>query len=288
VTLRKIGRYEILSELGRGGMSTVFLAHDPRFERDVAVKLLPREFLHDPTFIARFRREAKTIASLEHSSIVPVYDFGEEEGQPYLVMRHMIGGSLITKLEQGPLSLEEISNITSRLATALDEAHERGMIHRDIKPGNILFDHHGDAFLTDFGIVKLTQETTTYTGGGIIGTPAYMSPEQARGDRELDLRSDVYALGVIVFEMLSGNPPYEADTPIGVAIKHITEPIPNILDTRPDLQPDFATLIERVLCKEREGRYATAGEFAAELEKNITQEREAVAPEAVLMYMDLI
>ncbi|HEY42608.1 MAG TPA: protein kinase [Anaerolineae bacterium] len=288
MTLRKIGRYEILSELGRGGMSTVYLAHDPRFERDVAVKLLPREFLHDPTFIARFRREAKTIASLEHSSIVPVYDFGEEEGQPYLVMRHMIGGSLITKLEQGPLSLEEISNITSRLATALDEAHERGMIHRDIKPGNILFDHHGDAFLTDFGIVKLTQETTTYTGGGIIGTPAYMSPEQARGDRELDLRSDVYALGVIVFEMLSGNPPYEADTPIGVAIKHITEPIPNILDTRPDLQPDFATLIERVLCKEREGRYATAGEFAAELEKNITQEREAVAPEAVATFEEQV
>lgn len=281
MTLRKIGRYEILSELGRGGMSTVYLAHDPRFERDVAVKLLPREFLHDPTFIARFSREAKTIASLEHAAIVPVYDFGEEEGQSYLVMRHMIGGSLIERLEQGPLSLEEISNIISRLATALDEAHERGMIHRDIKPGNILFDHHGDAFLTDFGIVKLTQETATYTGDGIIGTPAYMSPEQARGDRELDLRSDVYALGVIVFEMLSGNLPYEADTPIGVAIKHITEPIPNILDTRPDLQPGFGTLIERVLCKERDGRYATAGEFASALERNVKGERQVDTAEEI-------
>jgi len=269
VTLRKIGRYEILSELGRGGMSTVFLAHDPRFERDVAVKLLPRAFLHDPTFIARFSREAKTIASLEHAAIVPVYDFGEEDGQPYLVMRHMIGGSLIDRMEDGPLPLKEISGIISRLASALDEAHERGIIHRDIKPGNILFDHRGNAFLTDFGIVKLTQETTTYTGGGIIGTPAYMSPEQARGDRTLDQRSDIYALGVVLFEMLAGNPPYDADTPIGVAIKHITEPIPNILDTRPDLQPNFVTLFERVLCKEREGRQATAGELAVELKRTI-------------------
>ncbi|UCF61803.1 MAG: protein kinase [Anaerolineaceae bacterium] len=281
MTLRKIGRYEILSELGRGGMSTVFLAHDPRFERDVAVKLLPRAFLHDPTFIARFSREAKTIASLEHGAIVPVYDFGEEDGQPYLVMRHMVGGSLIDRMEEGPLSLDEISNIISRLASALDEAHERGIIHRDIKPGNILFDHRGDAFLTDFGIVKLTQETTTYTGGGIIGTPAYMSPEQARGDRELDQRSDIYALGVVLFEMLCGKPPYDADTPIAVAIKHITEPIPNILDTRPDLQPNFVTLIERVLSKDREGRQATAGELAVELKRTIAIDKVVPTPEEI-------
>ena len=281
MTLRKIGRYEILSELGRGGMSTVFLAHDPRFERDVAVKLLPRAFLHDPTFIARFSREAKTIASLEHAAIVPVYDFGEEDGQPYLVSRLLLGRKLINRMEDGPLSLEEISDIVSRLASALDEAHERGIIHRDIKPGNILFDHRGDAFLTDFGIVKLTQETTTYTGGGIIGTPAYMSPEQARGDRTLDQRSDIYALGVVLFEMLSGNPPYEADTPIAVAIKHITEPIPNILDTRPDLQPNFVTLFDRVLCKEREGRQSTASVFAVELKRTIAIDQSVPAPDEI-------
>lgn len=260
----------------------VFLAHDPRFERDVAVKLLPRAFLHDPTFIARFNREAKTIASLEHAAIVPVYDFGEEDGQPYLVMRHMIGGSLINRMEDSPLSLEEISDIISRLASALDEAHERGIIHRDIKPGNILFDHRGDAFLTDFGIVKLTQETTTYTGGGIIGTPAYMSPEQARGDRELDQRSDIYALGVVLFEMLSGNPPYDADTPIGIAIKHITEPIPNILETRPDLQPNFVTLFERVLCKEREGRQTTAGQLSFELKKTMAIDKAVPTPDKIV------
>ena len=246
-------------------MATVYLAHDPVFERDVAVKLLPREFLHDPTFKSRFEREAKTIASLEHSSIVPVHDFGEEKGQPYLVMRYMPGGSLVNKLKKGRLSFEEILHITTRLASGLDEAHRRGMIHRDLKPGNILFDNHGDAYLSDFGIVKLTQETTTLTGGGIIGTPAYMSPEQAKGDREIDSRSDIYALGVILFEMLTGKPPYEADTPVGLVLKHITDPIPRITKINPELPPGLDHLIERALCKEADERYSTTGELAAAL-----------------------
>jgi serine/threonine protein kinase len=165
--LRKLGRYEIIREIGRGGMSTVHLAYDPVFEREVALKLLPREFLHDPSFRARFEREAKSIAKIEHAAIVPVYDFGEEDGQPFLVMRYMTGGTLADQLEDGPLSIEDAQKILVRLANALGEAHDRGMVHRDIKPRNVLFDHHGDAFLTDFGIVKLTQETTTYTGSGI-------------------------------------------------------------------------------------------------------------------------
>jgi len=273
VNLRKVGRYELISELGRGGMATVYRAHDPFFGRDVAVKLLPREFLHDPTFKARFEREAKTIAALEHSAIVPVHDFGEEEGQPFLVMRYMSGGSLVNRLEGGPLSFEDISTIISRIATGLDEAHKKGMIHRDLKPGNILFDSHGDAFLSDFGIVKLTQETATFTGTGIIGTPAYMSPEQARGDPDLDPRSDVYALGVILFEMLSGKPPYEADTPMGLAVKHITEPVPSILEAKPDLPPTFELMIKRALAKEPEDRYASAGELAVEFAEMVAAER---------------
>jgi serine/threonine protein kinase len=138
--LTKLGRYEIIREIGRGGMATVYHARDPVFERDVALKLIPREFLHDPSFIARFKREAKAVASIEHSAIVPVYDFGEEQGQPFLVMRYMTGGSLSERLKREQLFIEEAEKIITRLANALNEAHQRGMIHRDIKPGNVLFD----------------------------------------------------------------------------------------------------------------------------------------------------
>jgi serine/threonine protein kinase len=270
--LKKLGRYEILSEIGRGGMSTVYLAHDPFFDRDVALKLLPREFLHDPGFKARFGREAKAIAKLEHSAIVPVYDFGEENGQPYLVMRHMTGGSLANRLKQGCLDLDGAAKVVTRLASALKEAHKHGMIHRDIKPGNVLFDQYGDAFLTDFGIVKLTQETSTYTGSGIIGTPAYMSPEQARGEADIDLRSDVYALGAILFEMLTGKPPFQSETVMGLALKHITDPIPSILALQPDLPEGLEKLIQTAMCKERDGRYDSAMDLADALKAIISKE----------------
>jgi eukaryotic-like serine/threonine-protein kinase len=217
----KIGRYEIKSELGRGGMATVFLAYDPRFQRDVAIKVLPPQFLHDPQFKARFDREAQTIASLEITGIVPVYDYGEDNGQPYIVMRYLFGGSLADKLKKGPLPLENVVRILGQLAKALDRAHAQGIIHRDLKPGNILFDNFGEACITDFGIVKLTEASAQYTGSNLIGTPAYMSPEQARGERDIDGRSDIYALGVVVFEMLSGALPFDADTPIGMAMRHI-------------------------------------------------------------------
>ena len=268
-------------------MSTVYLARDPVFEREVALKLLPREFLHDPTFIARFSREAKAIANIEHSAIVPVYDFGEEQGQPFLVLRHMTGGSLSDRLKQGRLSIEEAEKIISRLARALNEAHQRGMIHRDIKPGNVLFDQYGDAFLTDFGIVKLTQETATYTGGAIVGTPAYMSPEQARGDRDIDARSDVYALGAMLFEMLTGRPPYESETFMGLAIKHINDPVPSILSTLPSLPPRLDKLIQRAMSKDREDRFDNALELADTFQGilRVTHEtivREPISPEAVV------
>ena len=163
-------------------MATVYLAYDPRFEREVALKVLPREMLHDPQFRVRFEREAKTIAKLEHSAIVPVYDVGEEDGQPYFVMRYMTGGTLSDRLAKGPLSLQNAAHVIDRIASALDEAHAKGFIHRDLKPGNILFDRAGEPYISDFGIAKFTSSQTNVTGSAIVGTPAYLSPEQAQGD----------------------------------------------------------------------------------------------------------
>lgn len=261
----KIGRYEVVRKLGQGGMATVFLAYDPVMGREVAIKVLPREFLHDSNFRARFEREVKTIAALDHPQIVPVYDSGEDDGQPFLVMRYMAGGSLKDKLEQGPIPFERAIAILNGIAIALDEAHSHGVVHRDLKPANILFDQRGDAFLSDFGIVKLAQSTATYTGSGIIGTPAYMSPEQVYGDREIDGRSDIYSLGVLLYQMLTGKMPYGGDTPAKQMMAHVMEPVPNILSTRPDLPIGCQTVIEKALAKEPNGRFDTASHLVTAL-----------------------
>jgi serine/threonine protein kinase len=245
-------------------MATVFLALDPRFKREVAVKVLPRQFTHDPQFRVRFEREAQTIARLDHSAIVPVFDYGEEDDQPFLVMRYMPGGSLSDRLQAGPLPLTEAAAILSRIAGALDRAHSLDIVHRDLKPANILFDQYGDAFLADFGIVKVAQATSTLTGSAIIGTPAYMSPEQVQGTA-VGAKSDIYTLGVILFEMLTGKQPYAADTPMGMAVKHIIDPVPRILDARADLPVGLDAVINCAMAKEADKRYSTATDLAAEL-----------------------
>lgn len=262
----KIGIYEIKSELGRGGMATVYRAYDPRFERDVAVKVLPPEMLHaDPQFRLRFEREAKIIAQLEHAAIVPVYDVGEADGQPYFVMRHMSGGSLSDRIKAGVMDVEETIRILGAVAPALDEAHSNGIIHRDIKPSNILFDRKDNPYISDFGIAKLTQaQAGNMTGSAIIGTPAYMAPEQAQGE-EVDGRADIYSLGIILYEMLTGRQPYEADTPMAVAIKHITDPVPHILHANPNLPAGMESVIQKAMAKNRNDRYSTAVEMVAAL-----------------------
>ncbi|MBK9924642.1 MAG: serine/threonine protein kinase [Anaerolineales bacterium] len=258
----KIGRYEIKSELGRGGMATVYRGYDPRFEREVAVKVLPSELLHsDPQFKLRFEREAKIIASLEHPSIVPVYDVGDEGGQPYFVMRYMNGGSLSERIKNKVMSIQEAARILGQIAPGMDEAHAKGIVHRDLKPSNILFDSKDTPYISDFGIAKLSQsQASSVTGSGIIGTPAYMAPEQASGEG-VDGRSDIYALGIILFEMLTGRQPYEADTPMAVAIKHITDPVPRILDANPNLPPDVENIIQVAMAKSKNDRFATAVEM---------------------------
>jgi serine/threonine-protein kinase len=265
MTSERIGRYELRGELGRGGMATVYRAYDPGFGREVAVKVLPRELLHDPSFRARFEREARIIAALEHPAIVPVYDYGEESGQPYIVMRLMTGGSLSDRLRGGALALAEAVRILSALAPALDRAHAKGIIHRDLKPGNILFDGDDNPYLSDFGIARLAEAKGAMTGTAIVGTPAYMSPEQAQGNKDLDSRSDIYALGTIVFQMLTGQLPFDADTPMGLVVKHITDPVPSIRQVRPDLPPTAEHLIGRAMAKQREARHESAAQLAAEL-----------------------
>ena len=265
--LTKIGRYHIRRQVGRGATATVFRAFDPHFQRIVALKLLPANLLNDVGVRARFEREAHTVAALEHPAIVPVYDFGEEDGRLFFVMRFMDGGSLADRLHKRPLSLAAASAIFNRLAPALDEAHQQGVIHRDLKPGNILFDRRNLPYLADFGIVKLSQEgiTTLTTAGGLVGTPAYMSPEQVRGQEKLDGRSDIYALGVILFQMLTAHLPFNAETPLGVAVQHVTAPVPHIFDFKNDLPAGCQAIIARAMAKDREERYQTATEMAKAL-----------------------
>ena len=261
-----IGRYEVIRELGKGGMAYVYLAHDPYIKRQVAVKVLPEQLTVDPQFRARFQREAEIIATLENSAIVPVYDFGEHENQPFIVMRYMSGGSLSDRMEKGPLPLSEVIPLFERIGSAVDYAHSLGIIHRDMKPGNILFDARGDASLSDFGIAKLAEGSSAFTStGGMIGTPAYMSPEQAAGEKNLDGRTDIYSLGVVLFEVLSGELPFEADTPLGVAIAHIQEPVPSLLERQPEMPPEFETILRKALDKNPANRFQSASELAQAL-----------------------
>src|SRR5690349_6796444 len=240
-----IARYELQSELGRGGMATVYLAYDPNFRRNVAIKRVAGNLQTQQMYRERFEREAHLIAKIEHPAIVPVYDYGEYDQALYLVMRYMPGGSLAEKIKAGVLPLREAAQILTKIAPALDAVHAQGIVHRDLKPGNILFDNFGNPAISDFGIAHFTAATSDLTGSAVIGTPAYMSPEQVRGDKDLDGRSDLYSLGAILFEMLTGRGPFQSTTPLSIAFKHLTDPVPSIRSIRPDLPVE----VERILSK---------------------------------------
>lgn len=260
-----IGGCEIREEVGRGGMATVYRAHQISMDRDVAVKVLPPEFLHQSASLDRFKQEASIVARLEHRAIVPVHDYGEYEGIPYIVMRYMDGGSVEDLLVEGPLPPEQVLHILQQIAPALDYAHREGVLHRDLKPSNILLDANGDAFITDFGIARiLGVNKKPLTTSGVVGTPSYMSPEQAQG-HELDGRSDVYALGVVLFEMLTGLRPFDGETPYSVAVKHVTEAPPSACAMNPDLPRAVEPVLRKALEKKPGARHQTAAEVTAAL-----------------------
>lgn len=257
---KTFGQFEILDEIGRGGMATVYRARQRSINRIVAVKVLPRALLHDPTFYERFTREVDIIAHLEHPHILPIFDYGEADGVPFIAMRYLAGGSLARWIRRGPPPLDELARPIMQIAQALDYAHRRSIIHRDLKPANILLDDQGNAYLTDFGIARVIN--SSLTGSALIGTPAYMSPEQAHG-LPLDGRSDIYSLGVVLFELLTGREPFEAETPVALLLKHINDPMPSPLALRPDLPREVETVIFKATAKLPDQRYATASALAA-------------------------
>ena len=262
-----IGPYRVLEQVGLGGMATVYKAYQPAMDRYVALKILPQHYAQDPQFVERFLREARTIANLEHRNILPVYDFGEDRGITYLAMRYLEGGTLKDILALGQLTLADAGQLLGQVAHALDYAHRQGVVHRDVKPANIMVDNEGWTYLTDFGIAKVLDTTSELTAGA-IGTPAYMAPEQSLG-QPVDGRADIYALGVILYELVTGQVPFKADTPMAVALAHIHEPLPPPRSVDPSVPESFERVILKALAKDPDDRYQAAAAFDEALDEAI-------------------
>lgn len=267
-----IGTYEIQALLGRGGMATVYRAFDHNLQRPVAIKVLSAATAAQPGFVERFRQEARIIASLRHPNIVHVYDLGEYQGTPYMVQELLPGPTLAERLRTAargkqPLAREEVVALTRQLAAALDTAHAAGIIHRDVKPSNALWNNTGALVLTDFGIAKNTLSSAEYTQTGlVIGTPDYLAPEQAQG-LPLSPASDIYALGVVVYEMITGQVPFASDTPMRVVLDHIQTPPPALHTLRPDLPTAVELVVQRALAKDPAARFQRASDLATALDQ---------------------
>ncbi len=260
-----LGGYQIIEQIGIGGMATVYKAYQSNMDRYVAIKVLPRQLAEDPNFLARFDQEARTIARLENKNILPVYDYGTQDGYTYLVMRYVGHGTLKDLTAQGPLPLPTVVEFLEQIAEALQYAHDKGVIHRDVKTSNVLIDEHQQCYLTDFGIAKLAASSAHFTASGaLIGTPAYMSPEQCSGIA-IDHRSDLYSLGIVLYEMLTGAVPYQAETPVAIVLMHMQSPLPSPRQLNPNIPESVEQVVFRALAKSPEERYQSARDFAQAL-----------------------
>jgi hypothetical protein len=270
-----IDRYQIKEKIGAGGMGTVYRAWDSEIERDVALKWLPAYFSADVTFTERFKREARVVARLEHPHIVPIYDVGESEGRPFIIMRLLNGGTLREQTGKSGFDLAALVQALEQIGDALTAAHARQIVHRDIKPGNILFDENGAAFLSDFGIAKVLDSATQLTGSGFIGTPAYMSPEQFVG-QGIDGRSDQYALAIVVYESLTGSLPFKGNT-AQMMYKHINAEPPVInLDEHP-IPDGLNPVLQKALSKDPNDRYARIKDFVTAMKVAVRENPAAAA-----------
>jgi serine/threonine protein kinase len=265
-----LGEYRIIEQIGMGGMATVYKAYQPGMDRMVALKVLPQQYSKDKKFIERFEREARTIARLEHRNILPVYGYGQDQGVTYMAMRYLEGGTLRDVLDQGRLTLGDIVSVIEQVCAGLDYAHRQGVVHRDVKPSNVMVDDEGWAYVTDFGIARVLDASSELTGGGAIGTPAYMAPEQSMG-KKVDHRADIYAMGIILYELVVGRVPYQAETPMAVALAHVHSPLPLPRSIDPRVPEAVEKVILKALAKEPEHRYDSANQLAADFKAAVAQ-----------------
>ena len=279
----ELAGYRIEALIGRGGMSEVYRAENPRLGNKVALKLLAPELADDDRFRERFIRESRTAAALEHPNVLPIYDAGSVDGVAYIAMRYVDGPDLRTVIDEGgPLPVERVLSIVKQIGGALDAAHERGLIHRDVKPGNIVIDEHvdgepgGHAYLTDFGVAKhsLSQSGLTSTGQ-FVGTIDYIAPEQIEG-KQVDRRTDVYSLACVLFECLAGAPPFTRESNVAMIYAHLLDPPPALTAQRPDLPPEVDAVLERGLAKSRDERYETCRALVADFRTAVSPEGETV------------
>ena len=260
---KTLGQYQIIESIGSGGTAQIYRAYQPSVKREVVVKVLSSAFQDDPGFVIQFAQEVDVITHLQHPHIIPVYDFGEQDGEVYIVMAYLRGGTLADRIDQPPGGLpdEETIRLFDLIAEGLDYAHSREIVHRDLKPNNILMDEGNNPYLADFGLAKFTEGKIELTNTMMTGTAAYMAPEIARTGKST-IRADIYALGIILFEMLTGKLPYQGKTPYNILSAHVNQPIPKIRELRPDLPEAMQAVIDKAIAKEPGDRFTSATEMA--------------------------
>ena len=259
-----VGPYRIVEQLGQGGMATVFKAYHANLDRYVAIKVLHPAFNQDPNFEARFQREAQVVAKLEHPNIVPVYDYAEHDKRPYLIMKFVEGDTLKARMDKGPLTSDEITKIVDAVGSGLSYAHKQGVLHRDIKPSNVLLAEDDRIYIADFGLARMAQAgESTLSSDMMLGTPQYISPEQAMGKSDLDKRTDLYSFGVMLYEMVVGKVPFSADTPFSIIHDHIYSPLPLPRTVNPEVPESVERVLLKALAKEPDDRFGDAVDLIA-------------------------